>query len=298
MTALSLTGKGQPKYQVELFCGAEMNFTEMNYHSLYDIYLGLTPGMKWHLGNRWMVAGQVYVPIVNEGYIDRYSMIRLTTATLSKELHFPEARQYLKLSAGLFGRERTGADVKWIFPLNDWLMLTAQAGITSCWALGFKPGGESESEFGKDWKITGTAGASFWIAPLKSEVRISGGRYIDGIYSGEVSVSRHFKYVSFSAFARLHEKVPDRFEDHVRTGAYSAGETHSKSGGFRLIVMLPPYKKSQKKLVVRPASHIQLNYNAQMDEKTMMMYRTDPEANDRTYELDVNWGADKNKGGQ
>ena len=290
---VSLTGHAQaPKGQVELFCGAEMEYADVNFHRLYDILLNLTPGVKWHLGNDWQVAGQLWVPVINDGYLDRYSMVRLNMAVVSKELHWPSARQHMELSAGLFSKERGGLDVKWHYPVNDWLMLTAQAGLTMRWALGAKPGGDSESDFGDDWQVTGLAGANIWLDAWKTEVRLSGGRYADGIWGSEVDVMRHFRHVSIGAYAQIHEASPNSFYKHKLSGAFAVYD-RKQTAGFKVVVMLPPYRKSEKKLVLRPASNLSLGYNGQQDEVSMQMYQTDPEENAREYPVNVPWGISK-----
>ena len=284
---VALTGRAQaPKGQVELFCGAEMEYADVNFHRLYDILLNLTPGVKWHLGNDWQVAGQLWVPIINDGYLDRYSMWRLNMAVVSKELHWQSARQHVKLSAGLFNKERGGFDVKWHYPVTDWLMLTAQAGVTMRWALGFK---SSESDFGEDWRVSGIAGVNFWLNPWQTEIRLSGGRYIDGIWGSELDVMRHFRYVTIGAFAQLHEASPNSFYKHKISGMFSVYD-RKQTAGFKIVVMLPPYKKSDRKFVLRPASNLSLGYNGQQDEVTMQMYHTDPEENAREYPVSVPWG--------
>ena len=83
-----------PAGQVELFCGAELNYADINYLRLYDVLINLTPSVKWHLGHDWQVSGQVFLPFVNEGYAKRYEMIRLNMANVSKEFHF---EKYAKL---------------------------------------------------------------------------------------------------------------------------------------------------------------------------------------------------------
>ena len=311
---VALTGRAQaPKGQVELFCGAEMEYADVNFHRLYDILLNLTPGVKWHLGNDWQVAGQLWVPIINDGYLDRYSMWRLNMAVVSKELHWQSARQHVKLSAGLFNKERGGFDVKWHYPVTDWLMLTAQAGVTMRWALGFKWSGQSggqsggqasgldapdacppdcpssESDFGEDWRVSGIAGVNFWLNPWQTEIRLSGGRYVDGIWGSELDVMRHFRYVTIGAFAQLHEASPNSFYKHKISGMFSVYD-RKQTAGFKIVVMLPPYKKSDRKFVLRPASNLSLGYNGQQDEVTMQMYHTDPEENAREYPVSVPWG--------
>jgi len=80
------------------------------------------------------------------------------------------------------------------------------------------------------------------------------------------------------AFAQLHERG---------TGYAS----HNTGGGFKVIMMLPPYKKYDKeKVALRPATNFRLTYNAQSDGYSMKMYTTDPEENERELPVNVEWG--------
>lgn len=279
---LCLEGKCQtPDGQVELFCGAELNYADVNFLRLYDVLLNLTPGTKWHLGDEWMLGGQLYVPVVNYGYGKRNDMIRLNMAVLSKDLHWDDIRQHLKFSAGLFGRERMGVDARWMFPVNDWLLFLAQAGYTGHWALGVDLKGNHESDFADDWKITGVAGLKVYLNPWNTEFQLVGGRYLNEKYGAQFDVMRHFKHCTVGLYAQLHEKGDTRYSNQ-----------HT-SGGFKVVMMLPPYKKSNRKTVFRPASNFRLTYNAQSDGISMKMYTTDPEENEREYPINIGWGADK-----
>ena len=264
--------------QIELFSGIDLNYADVNFVRLYDLLINLTPGVKWHMGNDWMLAANAWIPIINDGYERRYNMARLNTAVLSKELHFDEARQHFKLSAGLFSKERWGADLKWMFPLNEWLLLNAQAGLTKHWALGFDMYGDGECHFDGEWIATGIVGANIYLTPWDTEFRLSGGRYINKDYGCQLEVMRHFKYCTISAYAQIHERGNTRYSNH------------KEAGGFKVIMMLPPYKKSNRKLVVRPASNFYLSYIAQSDGISMRMYNTDPEENERVLPMRVAWG--------
>ena len=266
--------------RVELFCGAELSYGDVNFLRLYNVLLNLTPGTKWHIGHDWMLAGQVYVPVANYGYGERMNMIRLNMAVLSKQLHFDGAGQHLKLSGGLFGKERMGFDVKWMWPVNSWLLFMAQAGMTGHWVLGVDTKGNSEKEFGKDWRFTGIVGLKVYIKKWETEFQLSGGRYLNEKMGGQIDIMRHFKHCTVGIYGQLHQKDQS---DH-----YS---NHTEAGGFKVIMMLPPYKKSKRKVVFRPASNFRLTYNAQADGVSMKMYETDPEENERQYPVDVKWGA-------
>jgi hypothetical protein len=267
----------------EVFCGAELNYADVNFTRLYNVLLNLTPGAKIHLGHDWEVAAQAFIPIVNDGYASRNSMLRLTMANVSKTFRFERAKQYVKLTAGLFGKEQYGGDLRWMWPATSWLMFHARMGLTEHWALGtdiFE--GEAETDFSaRSFSFTGLGGASIWLNPWATELRATGGRYLNHDYGVEGEIIRHFNHCSISIFAQYHELAPNEW--------YQG--THRYSGGFRVVMMLPPYKKQKNKsVVVRPASNFRLTYNAQADGYSMRKYTTDPEENERTYPIQIPWG--------
>lgn len=265
--------------KTELFCGAELSYADINYLRLYDVLLNATPGIKMHLGSDWMFSSQFQVPLVNDGYAQRYNMVRLSMANVSKELHFSAAQQHLKLTAGLFGRERYGVDLRWMYPATSWLLFNARLGYTAHWTLGFDFHGNSESEFEGHGKVLAIAGANVWLDPWSTEFRLSGGRFLNEDYGVEGEVLRHFRHCTVSLFLQRHEQVMDL-----------SGLTNRISGGFRIVAMLPPYKKSDKRLVIRPASNVRLTYNAQSDGYSIKKYMTDPEENERTPAIQIPWG--------
>ena len=272
--------RAQKTPQVELFCGAELNYADVNFTRLYNVLVNLTPGVKYHMGNDWMLSGQFFVPIVNQGYEKRYEMLRLNMMNIAKEVHFNEARQHLKFTAGLFGLERYGIDTRWMYPINSWLMVNARLGVTSRWALGFDFKGAHESDFENDWALMAYGGASIWLDRWNTEFRAIGGRFMNKDYGVEGEVMRHFKHVTVTLFGQLHKKAVNMV----------GKQPHTFSGGFRIVMMLPPYKKSNKTVVFRPASNFRLTYNAQSDGYSVKRYNTDPEENERTQPIHIPWG--------
>ena len=275
----------KPTKQFELFCGLDLGYADTNWLRLYDIQLNVMPGVRWNLGNDWTIAAQGLIPVVSVGYtfdstINKYW--RVNMAVVSKQLHFNRAKQHLRLSAGWFNRERYGLDVRWAWPVNSWLMLHARAGLTAHWILGSDFKDESAAELDTDFSLTGIAGANFYVNPWDIELRASGGRYVNGDYGTQVDVMRHFKHCTLLLFAQLRigDKIKNRFDKN----------TYTTNAGFKVIVMLPPYKKSTRRFVVRPASNFRLTNNINSDGMSMKMYNTDPEENEREYMVDVPWG--------
>ena len=99
-------------------------------------------------------------------------------------------------------------------------------------------------------------------------------------YGVEGEILRHFKHCTVSTFLQYHDKY---YNNETRV-------TNHVAGGFRIVMMIPPYKKSNKKVVIRPASNFRLTYNAQSNGYSMKKYSTDPEENERTNAISIPWG--------
>lgn len=102
------TGRAQSaeNTRVDVFMGAELHYRDIFHNKVYEVLVNLTPGVKWYMGNRWQLAGQVIVPVYND-YGDRYKKVRLNMAVLSKEWDW-HRKLFLKVSGGLFAMERYG----------------------------------------------------------------------------------------------------------------------------------------------------------------------------------------------
>jgi hypothetical protein len=282
----------QEQKPLEVFCGAELGYADTNLLRLYDVLVNLTPGAKWHMGNDWMFAVQASLPIICEGYsyqATKYHFMQLSKAVVSKQLHFSDYRQHFKLSAGLFGTERYGADIKWMMPVNDWLLLQAQAGLTSRWLIVCDMDGNYETSMERNWRPTYRAGANFWVKPINMEFRVSVGRYINKDYGMQIDAVSHFRYCTIDMFyqVRMGHRIDsdvDKYEDHT-------------NGGFRIVYPIPPYKHHKKLYVgnteIRPAKAFRLTNNVRSDGRSMYSYDTDPEENEREHQVDVDWGLRK-----
>ena len=76
-----------------IFEGAEFHYRDIFYNKMYEIVVNLAPGVKWHIGNQWQLAGQAIIPVYND-YGDYYKNVRLNMAVLSKEWDW-KGRQFL-----------------------------------------------------------------------------------------------------------------------------------------------------------------------------------------------------------
>lgn len=259
-------GQNEKGSSVDIFMGVDLHYRDIDYNKLYEVLVNLTPGVKWNMGHQWRLAGQVVVPVYND-YGGRYKKVRLNMAVLSKEMHL--GSQHLKASAGLFGSERYGVDLKWMWPVATWLAFDGQVGYTGFCSMA------------KDWecskmdRLTGELGARVYLSKWNTEFRAHGGRYIYEDYGVTGECMRHFKHCTVGIY-----------------GQYS--EIGEENAGFKVIIMLPPYRRKARRVNFRPASNFRHVYNVDADFYSMQMYTTDPEENEREGNFDrnsVKWGS-------
>lgn len=242
------------QHKLDLFVAPELLYSDVVYDKVYEAVFNLNPGFKWHMPHHWMLTGQVTVPIYND-YGPYYNRVRPTMAVLSKESRISRD-SYLKCSTGLFNLERYGFDVQWIHHINSWLSLEAQANYT-----GFCSFSEDFTHERID-RFAYVAGIQGYYAPKDIQARVQAGRFLNEEYCMKVEAFRHTKYVSIGGFAEFSED--------------------DRTGGFVIVVKLPPYKSTKhKKFVVRPASNFRLTNNMDAGTALGKMVFTDPEYNER-----------------
>lgn len=260
-------GQQSVKTHIDIFSGVELNYRNIFYNNrLYDLLINLTPGIKWHIGDDWIFAAQSVIPVYND-YGDRYKKIRLNMAVFSKE--FRVRKQHFKLSGGLFGQERYGLDAKWMFLINSWLALDGQLGYTGYCSMAV------DWECSKMDRVTGWLGIRTYLVKNDTEFRLRGGRYIYEDYGVTGECMRHFKHCTVGVYAQYSSKGKE-------------------NGGFKVIMMIPPYKRKTRKANVRPASNFRLTYSIMSVPYSLRMYTTDPEENEREGYFNrnnVKWGS-------
>lgn len=252
----SLTGFCQQKAgTVDIFMGVDFNYRDIFWNGrVYDLLINLTPGFKWNMGKRWEMATQALIPTVNQ-YGDRYKNVRLNMAVLSKQATVGQHWK-MKVSGGLFGSERYGLDWKNMFVLNRWLALTAQMGVTGYCSMA------TGWEASMMKRITAQVGTEVYLQRWNTQLSLRGGRYIYGDYGVVGEGFRHFRHASVGVYVSYSDKGKE-------------------DAGFKVVMMLPPYKRQARKVNIRPASNFRLTYSVESNGYANRIYRTDPEQNER-----------------
>lgn len=249
--------------------GLDFNCRDIYWNNrVYDFLINLTPGVRWNIGKRWDAAVQIYVPILNQ-YGKGYWTVRPRVATISKQLAVGN-RWKMKFSGGIFTADSYGLDWKNMVIINKWFAITAQFGLTGYLSLtdGWKASTMK--------KFTFAIGPEFYLSRWNTQLSLRGGRYLYNDFGVEAEAFRHFKHVSVGLFASYNNL------DH-------------ENAGFKVIVMLPPYKRTRRTVNVRLADAFRLKYAYQATSQGMRTYATDPEENEREGWFDrdlLPWGAD------
>ena len=226
---------------IDFFSGVNFSFADMNFYRQYDVLLHLTPGFKWNMGHHWQLTGQAMIPVVNT-FGDGYEM------RISK--------LYLKGTVGVFDKYRYGADLKAFVPLSDNLAFEAQAGYVG--VLYFDP---SPHIFKPDCLVW-TVGGDIYLPRWNTQFRGTVGRYLFSDFGCEAEAMRHFNHTTVSLYGRW-------------SGDYGL------DGGFRVVIMLPPYHRKHRAVNFRPASNYRMSYTVMYKIYANGMYNTDPEQNER-----------------
>lgn len=269
LTVAALSAKAQPAIpagRVDIFMGVDFNYRDIMHKKIYELLVNLTPGVKWNMGKGWQLAGQFFIPVYNDwgGF---YGRPKLNVAAVSKEFYFKN-RWFLKASAGLFSQNRYGLDVKGMFVVKDWLAFEAQAGFTGyCYFTTAFAASAMD-------RLTGHAGVDFYIPRYDTQFRLRGGRYVYEDYGATLDIMRHFKHVTVGVFGQYSNKG-------------------GRSIGFQVVALLPPYRRSARKVNFRPASNFRFSYTYDAQSYANVRYDTDPEENDREGWFDtqmMQWG--------
>jgi len=245
------------KGELELFAGAELNYRNIKYDKPYYVLLNVAPGMKWHITDHTLLSAQALIPVVNM-YGDYYKRPRLNQLCISQEIKLGALA--LKPSAGLFSMERYGVDLKAMMPVCDFLAFEGQFGYTGFLSMA------TGWEMSPVSRVVALVGADIWIEPVKTQLRLIGGRFLKDDNGVLAEGMRHFDHTSVGLYAQYSDR---------------AELSRGFNGGFKVIISIPPYGRRHKAVQFRPAGNFRLTNNMNADPRACKVYQTDPEENER-----------------
>ena len=124
-------------------------------------------------------------------------------------------------------------------------------------------------------RLTALAGVRAYLKGVNTELRVRGGRFLYEDCGVQGEAMRHFRHCTVGVFAQYTDEGKENF-------------------GFKVVMMIPPYKRSNRRVRFRPAANFRLTYNQEADAYAGKMYTTDPEENEREGWFDrsrSDWGA-------
>jgi len=272
MAAPQKTWGQTDKPSIDLFSGIGVGLVDFYYYQKYNLTVILTPGFKWDMGNHWQLAGQGKLTITNQLSSD-VRRIYPSMLVLSKELKAGPV--YLKGSAGMFSNARYGFDIKAFLPVTEWLAFEAQAGLTGLLSMAT---GWSMSPIGR---FSGTIGGDIYIPRWNTQLRGVVGTYVYTDWGFQAEAMRHFRHSSIGLYAKWNNIAGQLNQEGV---SLAQSITKGMDGGFRVTVMLPPYKRTHRTVNFRPASNYSLTYLVRgmgQYKDANQLYHTDPEENMR-----------------
>ena len=152
--------------------------------------------------------------------------------------------------------------------------------------------GHSIVQFGmldvsKEFKLGGLYCKASDLSGSNTQLRGVIGKYLYKDLGFEVEAIRHFRHSSVSIYANW-----NNLSTQTKPNGNIVREPFD--GGFRVVVMLPPYHRKGRMVNIRPASNYYLPYSIMSHEWTNRMYKTDPEENlrDGWFSRDLlEWGS-------
>ena len=256
---------------IEFFSGIDFNYRDILLDSQYEFLINLTPGLKWHIGKHSVISAQAIIPIVND-YGHYYKKPRINLLTASHEMCL-FSKLALKPTFGLFTQERWGFDIKAMYPINQWLALESEIGYTGLLSMadGWK--------MSKPNRTFAAAGIDVFIPNINLQFRMIGGRFLNADNGFYFEGMRHFTHCTVGLYAQYSDIA-------VLSDGYN--------GGFKIIMVIPPYKRKHSRVSFRPATNFRLTYNMNADPFSAKTYNTDPEQNERHFWFSPDimfWGA-------
>lgn len=259
---------------IELFSGIDFNYRDILLDRPYQVLLNLTPGFKWHIGDHLQFNAGFIVPVINQ-YGKSYARPRIDILSLSHQ--FKVGKLAVKPSIGLFTQERYGFDLKAMYPISDWFALEGQMGYTGYMSMA------TEWLMSPLSRVMALGGFDIYLKKWNTQFRLIGGRFLkddNGLYCEGY---RHFNHTSVGLYLQYSD-----------FNSNNGRQYSSVNGGFKIIIALPPYHRSHKKVQFRPSDAFRFTYNMNADPHSCKTYFTDSEQNERHgwFSTDIlPWGA-------
>lgn len=242
------------RFKVDILVYPQLSFMNLIITQIYQVLFTLNPAVEVSLWPGMKFTGQLIVPVYNDGYGYLQDKVHPGFITLSQRFRLPFNIRG-KATIGYFNVDRYGADLMLFYPLKD-ERFSLEGRIGSV-AIGYWDGFNLhyDTEFSTTWSL----GANFYWPRYNTSFSLKGEKYLMGEKGVKFEMIRHFRYASVGFYAQ------------------KAKEAKS-NGGFRIQVLLPPYKYKRFKNKYIPRLNTSYNmgivYNAGNERYYYRQYRS------------------------
>ena len=246
--------KNSSRFKVDILVYPQLSFKNLIITQIYQVLFTLNPAVEISLWPGMKLTGQLIVPIYNDGYGYLQDKIHPGFITLSQRFRLPFNIKGMA-TVGYFSADRYGADLQLFYPFKD-ERFSLEGRIGSV-AIGYWNGFNLhyDTEFSTTWSL----GANFYWPRYNTSFSLKGEKYLMGEKGVKFEMIRHFRYASVGFYAQ------------------KAKEANS-NGGFRIQVLLPPYKYKRFKNKYIPRLNMSYNmgivYNAGNERYYYRQYRS------------------------
>ena len=251
--------KNSSRFKVDILVYPQLSFKNMIITQIYQALFTLNPAVEVSLWPGMKFTGQLIVPVYNDGYGYLQDKVHPGFITLSQRFRLPFNIKGMA-TVGYFSADRYGADLQLFYPFRD-ERFSLEGRIGSV-AIGYWNGFNLhyDTEFSTTWSL----GANFYWPRYNTSFSLKGEKYLMGEKGVKLEMIRHFRYASVGFYAQ------------------KAKEANS-NGGFRIQVLLPPYKYKRFKNKYIPRLNTSYNmgivYNAGNERYYYRQYRSAADEN-------------------
>ena len=251
--------KNSSRFKVDILVYPQLSFKNLIITQIYQVLFTLNPAVEVSLWPGMKFTGQLIVPVYNDGYGYLQDKVHPGFITLSQRFRLPFNIKGMA-TVGYFSADRYGADLQLFYPFRD-ERFSLEGRIGSV-AIGYWNGFNLhyDTEFSTTWSL----GANFYWPRYNTSFSLKGEKYLMGEKGVKFEMIRHFRYASVGFYAQ------------------KAQEANS-NGGFRIQVLLPPYKYKRFKNKYIPRLNTSYNmgivYNAGNERYYYRQYRSSADEN-------------------
>ena len=247
------------RFKVDILVYPQLSFKNLIITQIYQALFTLNPAIEVSLWPGMKFTGQLILPVYNDGYGYLQDKIHPGFITLLQRFRLPFNIKGMA-TVGYFSADRYGADLQLFYPFKD-ERFSLEGRIGSV-AIGYWNGFNLhyDTEFSTTWSL----GTNFYWPRYNTSFSLKGEQYLMGEKGVKFEMIRYFRYASVGFYAQ------------------KAKEANS-NGGFRIQVLLPPYKYKRFKNKYIPRLNTSYNmgivYNAGNERYYYRQYRSAADEN-------------------